>query len=123
MKSKSNEVTILRNGVVYSGEAVSMHDEKGDELLLMKVTNKTGAKKHGKGGTPTVKLLSTELKDVPPNAKRVICKNAVVEFNSMTEAAEMLCPDGNAKSMAAAISSCCNGRIKHVRGLEFEYAN
>ncbi len=46
MKSKSNEVTILRNGVVYSGEAVSMHDEKGDELLLMKVTNKTGAKKH-----------------------------------------------------------------------------
>lgn len=123
MKSKSNEVTILRNGAVYSGEAISMHDEKGDEVLIMKVANRASARSRGKKGTPTVKLLSTELKDVPPNAKRVICKNAVVEFNSMAEAAEMLCPDGNARSMAAAISSCCNGRIKHVRGLEFEYAN
>lgn len=118
-----NDVTIVRNGVIYSGEATSMHDENGNEVLIMKVDRKGRETKVVKREhkRTTVRTLKTEPRESHHNARRIVCKNATVEFNSLSEAAKMLYPDRDKGSMVSAISACCSGRAKSVHGLQFEY--
>lgn len=118
-----NDVTIVRNGVIYSGEATSMHDENGNEVLIMKVDRKGRETKIVKREhkRATVRTLKTEPRESHHNTRRIVCKNATVEFNSLSEAAKMLYPDRNRNSMVSAISACCSGRTKSVHGLQFEY--
>ena len=120
-----NDVTIVRYGMIYSGEATSMHDESGNEVLIMKINRKTPETKviRRESKRASVRTLKTEPRETHSNAKRIICKNATVEFNSLSEAAKMLYPDHNKGSMVSAISACCSGRAKSVHGLQFEYVH
>lgn len=145
-----NGVTIIAGDEVRIGSAQIMHNEMGEEILMIKTEKrralypacKQAAEEAEPKETKIVKRISkpkatkkieaseeltprTPMLQVKSKSGRagrsVICLDNNIKFNSMIEAAKTLFPEK--KHAYTCISDCCRGVRETVYGLRFKYAD
>ena len=145
-----NGVTIIAGDEVRVGSAQIMHNDMGEEILMIKTEKrralypacKQTAEEAAPKQTKVVKRISkpkaikktevaeeltpkTPMLQVKSKNRRagrsVVCLDNNIKFNSLTEAAKTLFPEK--KSAISCISDCCRGTKKTAYGLRFKYAD